>query len=220
VADGVQTSILVPDLGCADLAMLLPLWAEAPASSALTALLDDQLLNPGRFWRPHGLPLLPANDTDDQAPPAEGSVGAAMLWNSALGEALLTYGRGEQAGVLLERLMTAIVKSLRAEHALCQVYDPETGQGRGDRHAACGGVPLSLVLACTGVQLISPTKVGLRGRNVLAGPVTVAWRGLQVTRDGEVSRIVFPDGQSVELQGEEPLVIEQQPRRTVATRSG
>jgi hypothetical protein len=136
-----------------------------------------------------------------------------MTWNTILGEALLDQARGEQAATLLERLMQAIVRTLRSDHAFWQFYDPETGEGRGDRHAACGGAPLSLLLACVGVQLISPTKVGLWGRNVLDGPVTIGWRGLQVTRKGEVSRVVFPDGQVVEMQGEEPLVIEQQPRR-------
>lgn len=212
-ADGVRTLILVPDLGRVDLAMLLPLWAKAPAPDEVTSLLDGQLLRPERFWRPHGLPFLPASDPDYQDQREEGAGRVSMTWNTILGEALLDQARGEQAASLLERLMHAIVRALRSDHALWQFYDPETGEGSGDRHAACGGAPLSLLLACVGVQLISPTKVGLRGRNVLDGPVTIGWRGLQVTRQGEVSRVVFPDGQVVEMQGEEPLVIEQQPRR-------
>ncbi len=220
VADGVQTSVVVPDLGRVDLAMLLPLWAKAPAPEEVTALLDGQLLRPERFWRPQGLPFLPASDSEYQAQLAKGEAGVGMAWNAILGEALVDLSRGEQAAALLERLMHAIVRALRTDHALCQSYDPETGEGRGDRHAACGGAPLSLLLACIGVQLISPTKVGLRGRNALDGPVTIAWRGLRVTRSGEVSRVVFPDGQTVELQGEERLVIEQQPRPRAGMKSG
>ena len=138
--------------------------------------------------------------------------GVSMIWNAMLGEALLAYSRQEQAAALLDRLVGDIVTSLRDQHTLRQGYHPESGAGQGDRHAACGGAPLSLLLECVGVRLVSPTKVGLSGRNVLDGAVTLSWRGLRVTRNGDVTRVVFPDGQAIDTQGEEPLEIEQQPR--------
>ena len=211
-ADDVQTMILVPDLGRVDLAMLLPLWAEAPEPEVAEALLESQLLRPERFWRPHGLPFLPASDKDYPAQQAGGEAGVSMIWNAMLGEALLAYSRQEQAAALLDRLVGDIVTSLRDQHTLRQGYHPESGAGQGDRHAACGGAPLSLLLECVGVRLVSPTKVGLSGRNVLDGAVTLSWRGLRVTRNGDVTRVVFPDGQAIDTQGEEPLEIEQQPR--------
>jgi hypothetical protein len=136
-----------------------------------------------------------------------------MVWNARLGEALLSHSRPEQAAALLDHLVEDLVAALRDQHAPRQAYHSESGEGQGDRHAACGGAPLSLLLQCIGVQLVSPTKVGLSGRNVMNREVTVGWRGLRVTRNGDLTRIVFPDGQSIDAQGEEPLVIEQQPRQ-------
>ena len=211
-ADGDVTTARVPNLGCADLAMLLPLCLSVLDPDQLVSLMEGQLLRPEHFWRPYGLPLLPASEEESRLRFPEAASAVQMWRNAQLGEALLIHGRAQQASELLERLMAAIVHALRMEHTFRQEYEAETGQGLGDRNAPCGGVPLSLLLACAGVQLISPTKVGLSGPNVLRGPVTIRWRDLQVTRAGEVTRVVFPDGQMVERQGEEPLVIEQLPR--------
>jgi hypothetical protein len=218
-ADGDVTRARVPDLGCADLAMLAPLCLNVLGPDQLASLMDGQLLRPVHFWRAYGLPLLPASDAESRLRFPD-AAGAVHMWrNAQLGEALLLHGRAEQASELLERLMAASVHALRTEHTFRQEYQAESGQGLGDRNAPCGGAPLSLLLACAGVQLISPTKVGLSGPNVLRGPVTIRWRGLQVTRAGEVTRVVFPDGQTVERQGDEALVIEQLPRPGIGQRA-
>ncbi|MCJ7513652.1 MAG: hypothetical protein MUO23_11860 [Anaerolineales bacterium] len=213
LGEGFEITVQVPDLGRLDIGTLLPLSSKGAPPEEAAALLEGQLLRPEQFWRPYGLPFLPASDAAYRDQLQAGTGGVLMPWNSLLGTALLACGRGMEAATHFERLMAGIVGCLRHERAFFQSYHPETGEGLGDRHAACGAAPLSLLLACVGVQLISPTRVGLRGRNVLAGPVKVRWRGLEVTRTGEVSRVVFPDGQTVEVQGQEPLVIEQQPRQ-------
>ncbi len=213
LGDAFETLVRIPDLTRQDLGTLLPLWPQQTPSEPSSRLIDGLVSNANQFWQPHGLPLLPASDPGYAEQIEDWVGGVSMPWNVMIGEGLIAHGRQELAAALFDHLMAGVTRVLREEHTFRQAYHPETGQGLGEWHHACGVAPLSLFLGSVGVQLISPTRVGLRGRNPFPFPVTITWRGLAVTRSGEVSRVVFPDGQALDIQGEEPLVIEQEPRR-------
>jgi hypothetical protein len=56
-----------------------------------------------------------------------------------------------------------------------------------------------LFLETLGVEIQSPKRVALNGKNPFPWPVTVKYRGLTVMRQAEQTVVVFPDGQTVTL---------------------
>jgi len=177
-----------------DHSTLIPLWAGIPAAERAEKLTNDTLTNAQRFWRPFGLPAC-------AQPPAGGEAEVCssinLPWNLLIGEALLQYGFRSQAAELLERLMKAILQSLKGEAAFRRYYHADTGQGLGERNALQGLAPLGLFLDILGVQLISPQRVILNGLNPYPWPVTVKYRGLTVLCQKEKTVVIFPDGQTV-----------------------
>jgi len=132
-----------------------------------------------------------------------------MMWNTMIGEGLIDYGYTDEAADLFRRLMQDVVASLRADHSFREAYHPETQEGVGERDHVRGLAPMGLFLRLCGVRLISPRKVEITGRCAFSGPVALHWRGLEVRRERQRARVVFPDGQEVEVDGGEPRVIEE-----------
>jgi hypothetical protein len=126
-----------------------------------------------------------------------------------IGEGLLDYGNVGQAAELLTRLMQPIVHSLREHHAFYEAYNPELLEGIGERHHLGGLAPLGWFLKLLGVQLISPTKVIVRGRNPFPWPVELRWRGIMVRREANRAEITFIDGSRAVVEGETPRLVEQ-----------
>jgi hypothetical protein len=57
--------------------------------------------------------------------------------------------------------------------------------------------------------LISPHKVWLRPSNPFPRPVVVRWRGLKLECFTAYTRVTFPNGQSIKIEGDEPQFVEQ-----------
>jgi hypothetical protein len=203
-----RSSIAVADLTGWDLSRLLPLRAGCLDPGEARTWVRQWLLADEHFWRNFGFPRLPASAPRSQDL-AHGAGAMSMPWNMLMVEGLLSYGMYAEAGRAVERLMRAADRALRQDHAFCQSYNADTGQGLGVRHFAGGIFPHTIFLNTLGVELMSPTRVGLRGRHPFPWPVSVSWRGLTVMREGELDRVIFPDGQTLEFQGDEPKVIEQ-----------
>ncbi len=83
----------------------------------------------------------------------------------------------------------------------------ETGAGIGERNPLQGLAPLGLFLDVLGVEIQSPKRVTLSGKNPFPWPVTVKYRGLTVTRQAEQTVIVFPDGQTLTLNDPTEAVV-------------
>jgi hypothetical protein len=49
----------------------------------------------------------------------------------------------------------------------------------------------------------------VEGSSPFRAPIAVRWRGLEVLREADRTRVTFPDGWTIELDGEEPRWIEQ-----------
>lgn len=185
---GVQSAGLTGE----DHTLLSPLWAGIPSAERAEALVIQTITAPDRYWRPFGIPACPGlNQTAQSAcqsvhPP----------WNILIGEGLVAYGYREEAAELVSRIMAASVKCLELEGSFHRSYDPESGQGIGERDALAGLPPLGLFLETLGIRLISPQKVGLEGSNPFPWPVTVKYRGLTVLRQKGKTLVIFPDGQT------------------------
>jgi hypothetical protein len=65
------------------------------------------------------------------------------------------------------------------------------------------------LLEILGLQLATPRRVRLEGHHPFDRPMTVRWRGLTVRRETTVTRITFPDGEQIELDGDEARWVEQ-----------
>jgi hypothetical protein len=96
---------------------------------------------------------------------------------------------------------------MKQERGFRRYYHAETGQGFGDRNALSGLAPLGLFMETLGVRLISPQKVVLQGFNPFPWPITVKYRGITILRQKESSTVIFPDGQTVEVEDPAPRVV-------------
>ena len=104
-----------------------------------------------------------------------------------------------EAAQLTAHLMAAVIESLKKRRAFSQSYHSETGTGFGERNAVQGLAPLGLFLESLGLQILSPTRIRLSGKNPFPWPVTVKYRGLTVTRQSEQTVVVFPGEQTLTL---------------------
>ena len=184
-----------------DLPLILPIWAGAATPENAKSLIENTLLNPERYWRNFGIP----SQFEPAAP--QGAQLVNILWNTLIGEGMLAYGyRGETVD-LLNRLMRAIVQSLKHDGAFRSAYHANTGNGLGERNNLSGFAPLRLFLSTLGVKIFSQQKVAIVGFNPFPQPVTVKYRGLTVFRQKDKTSIIFPDGQTVLVDDPAPRTV-------------
>jgi len=196
-----KISVQVMDLTCEDISFFLPLWAGIPSLQRVRTILDRTLFAADRFGRPFGIPASslagPARRQKKIDLAAASTRQAVHLpWNALIAEGLLAYGLREEAAQLTRRLMAAVIQNLKQQHAFYRSYDANTGTGIGERNAVQGLAPLGLFLDVLGVEIQSPKRVTLSGKNPFPWPVTVKYRDLTVTRQAEQTVIVFPNGQT------------------------
>ena len=120
---------------------------------------------------------------------------------------VLLYGYRKEAGELVTRIMETITASLKRDGCFRQYYNAETSQGYGDYNGLWGLAPIGLFLEALGVQLISPWKVKLAGKNPYPWPVTVKYRGMTILRSLDKTQVVFPDGQTISIDDPEPRLV-------------
>jgi hypothetical protein len=200
-----KVSVQVMDFSSEDISFFLPVWAGIPSLQRARTIIDRTLFAPERFGRPFGIPASPSarpsgrpSGRQKAVNPAASSVRQAVHfpWNALIGEGLLSYGLREQAACLTTRLMAAVIQNLKQQHAFYHSYDADTGAGMGERNAVQGLAPLGLFLDVLGVEIQSPKRVTLSGKNPFPWPVTVKYRDLTVTRQADQTVIVFPNGQT------------------------
>ncbi len=192
------------DLTAQDHTLLLPLWAGLPDQPRAQTLIGRALLDAARFDKPFGIPALaPCPDPEADAVCS----GVHLPFNQFIGEGLLAYGFHTEAARLVEHLMSAVVKNLKANRAFYQRYHAETGAGIGERNALTGLAPLGLFLQTLGVTILSSSKVRLEGKNPFAWPVTIRYRGLTIRRGLEATEVTFLNGKSATVTDTKPCVV-------------
>jgi glycogen debranching enzyme len=209
LSDEFETELWVADYTREDQTLLLPLWAGIPTKERAERLVRETLLDPERFWRSYGIPSCSAQDPSYAPDNRQGSGGAWLFWNTLLGEGLVDYGYLEQAAELVGRLMEATLHCLRVDKAFREAYNTDRPEGIGERDHLWGVAPVHLFLYVLGVRLISPHKVWLRGRNPFPWPVRLRWIGLELECLEDRTLVTFPNGQQVDVSGEEPQMVEQ-----------
>ncbi len=198
------------DLTRQNLTQLLPLWAGAVGSEERLRRIVATLNDPARYGRPFGLPICPANDPAFIPNNDGGSGGVWMVWNGLFVQALLENAataankslRGEltdAARGLFSRLMEAMAKALRTDHAFRGGYNSESGDGLGDIDEIEGTFPLALFFRLIGLRPISTRKVFAGGVFALPHAVTVRLWGMTIRRDNMGTYITFPTGYQVQV---------------------
>ena len=204
-----RSTVSIGDYSREDVTTLFPLTAGVPTESQAEQLVDGVLMNPDRFWRPGGVPSVPADDPDYSAENGREAGTVDMLRNNWIGMGLLRYGRREEAAELMSRLLNSAARALKQEHAFVAQYDPENEKILRAKTTAGGLTPLALLLEILGVRLITPQKVLIKPGNPFPDPVRMNWRGLQIICEAEATTVTFPDGGVVEITGEGCQVVEQ-----------
>ncbi len=205
------------NLTAQDHTLLLPLWAGIPDDDRARHLLERTLLDPKRFHKPFGAPAL-ASCSNDEADEVCSSVHLPL--NHLIGEGLLAYGFRREAAQLVQRIMAAVIQTLKERRAFAERYHAETAAPLGERNTVTGLAPLGLFLQTLGVTIYSAAQVRLEGQNPFPWPVTLRYRGLTVHRQAEHTEVVFPNGKSVVISDPRPCLItmsheSQRPREAI-----
>ena len=130
-----------------------------------------------------------------------------MPWNHIIGEGLLAYGLKQEAVRLVGRLMSAVIGSLKGQHAFYSQYHALNGAGMGVRNAVSGLAPLGLFLKTLGVQILSDQRVRLSWLNPFPWSVEIRHRSLVINCHADRTEIVFPDGQEITVSDSLPCVV-------------
>ncbi len=187
-----------------DHSALLPLWAGIPSAERAQRLVEETLTNPQRFWHPYGIPAA-ANPPHEDG--AEVCAGVNLMWNALIGEGLLQYGFRTQAAELVTRLLNGVAAILKQERTFHRYFHADSAAGLGEHFALTGLAPLGLFLHTLGVQLFSPTRVGIHGFNPFPRPVTVKYQGLTLLCQAEKTTVIFPDGQTIVVDDPRPQIV-------------
>ncbi len=187
-----------------DITLFTPLWAHLPNEERAQAIVTRSLLDAERFDRPFGIRAL-ASLPDAEAESVAMSI--HMPWNHLIGEGLLAYGLRAEAARLTSHLMQAVIQCLKQNRAFYERYHSETASGIGERGALTGFAPVGLFLQTLGVDIISPRRVRLEGKNPFEWPVTILYKGLKVVRGLETTEVVFPNGQVTTVSDTAPCVV-------------
>ncbi len=187
-----------------DITTLLPIWAKIPSKERAKSLVENVITEETRYWHRFGLPVCPGKNINANA---EICQYVHLPWCLFIGEGLISYGFREEAGKLVTHIMSAITALLEKERCFRQYFHADTGQGHGEPNSLWGLAPLGLFLDTLGIQLISPWKIHLTGKNPFPWPVTVKYRGTTVLRGHNKTQVIFPDGQTITIDSPEPRLV-------------
>lgn len=184
------------DLTRTDISLYLPLWAHIPSPERAAEMLGQIQIQS----KPFGLPMCPS--VDEIESPTD-LTSTALPWNALVLEGLLDYGFRIEAADLYTRMMQAAVNSLKQERCFRQFYHAESGRGRGERGHLWGLPPIELFLRLVGIKKFCSDEIIVEGHNPFPWPVTIKFRRLSLTRDGDKTTLRLPGKPPIQLVGPE-----------------
>jgi len=178
-----------------DVNALLPLFCgRLPPERA--AALVELALDEAHFFRPNGLTMVSAKDSDFDPSNARGGGGIWMYWLSLIGEGMARAGYRKEATALVKRVLEGLTRVLAREGKLSQFYHSDEAKGYGEDHHIGGIVPLKLLSDVLGVSIVAADRVWVGGEFTWGDAVSVEQHGVIVERDADRTRIAFPSGHS------------------------
>ncbi len=204
--DNDHVRIATPNYHMEDISLLLPVWSSPAKNQHSRQLIRRTIMNPQNFLLPYGLATFPLNKNDKANTEPPGFI--HPIYNFLIGEALVACGENQHAAQITSKLMRAITRNLNREHNFRQYYDALTGQGQGNYNSPGSIAPAGLFLDTLGIEILSPRKVIVQGKNPYPWPVTLRYRGLVIIREAKKTKIVFPGGQTAIVSGTSRKLVE------------
>jgi hypothetical protein len=206
--DDGEASLLIIDHTLEDHTLLTPMWAGIASADQVEKLIKRKLHNKLAYFRNFGISACPKPGKKSR----EGLCDYIWLpWNVMVGEALLAYGKREEAVDLITRIMPAITRNLKHEQAFRSHYHADDPISAGQRNALFGLPPAGLFMEALGIRPISPWKVEIANLNPFPWDVRVKYRGMHIESTSEYVTIIFPDGQDITLYDKIPCLVEHEP---------
>jgi uncharacterized protein YaaQ len=117
------------------------------------------------------------------------------------------YGYITQAADIASRNLEAMMLSFECDGSFRKSYNVDRGTGIGELNHSFGLASANAYLETIGIRIYSPEKIGLIGANPYDHEVGISYRGLDIQRKGDHTRVQFANGQVAEADGTEPRVI-------------
>ncbi len=213
----VDVVVTTPNLTMMDQTQLLPLWAGLCGEEKAKILTNLTILNKKKFLSNYG--IRPIIDGSEQTDTMEDN--SALHWPlmSLVIEGLVQYGMQKRAADLFNRMMKAIIHSLKTDLNFYQAYHSETGKPMGPSNTLTSLIPIGLFLKILGVNVINPNKLEVSKGNPFPWPVTIRFRGLTVLHQEKKTAIIFPNGQSITVENDHPqtICLDQPSQKTIKT---
>ncbi len=197
-----------PDAQDYDLRLFTPSYTSVNVMQLLTLVPSEEetdlniALEAHLGFQPLGLSYgIPENLSTEQTPSDET---INLAWNALFIEYLVKNDHKVLAGQLFARLVAPVKNSLKTMHRTNERYHAQTGKGRGNLNHVSGLLPLELLLDIAGIRVLTAEKVAILGENGLPWPITIRYQGLEITRDGKNTQIVFADGSNFHHYGSSP----------------
>lgn len=111
------------DLKRQEIVGFLPLWAGV-SDSEQTARLVGHLTDPTKFWRPHGIPSLAADDPYYD-PMGYWNGPVWVEWQYLIFRGLLDAGYADEAAQLADRVIDHVAHHLKESHTFWELYSPD-----------------------------------------------------------------------------------------------
>jgi hypothetical protein len=183
-----------PDYALEDISLLLPLWAGIPSAKKAADMVNSCLT--ARFLKPYGIADYPSGISPE---PTNELQRISPMWNHLIGEGLLQYGYRSLAVDIVNRLMDAILPTLRTNFAFRQHFHPESGRPLGESNHLRGLPPLGLFLQAAGIRRIGNGFVILQDFNGFPWPVTVKYHGMIITCKADSTEVTFPQSETIKI---------------------
>jgi hypothetical protein len=193
------------NLNFLDQSLLLPIWAGITSSEKANFLINLTIMNKRKFLGPFGLRSC-INFPGRNSSPEE-YYGLHLPWTALILDGLIQFGERNKAAEVFNRLMKAVINSLKFDMTLHQSYHSETGKPLGPQNSLTGIVPIGTFLNILGVKIISSSKVEISGHNPFPWPVTVKYQGLTVVKHMKKTIVIFPDGQNITIDNDQGQII-------------
>ena len=178
-----------------DLTLALPFWADATNPDHAQDLVDMVLLNTERFLTPFGLRSLPNSISHS----------IQMSWNLLFGQALVRSGRRNAAWMLFSRwLITTQIAQDQAGNFF-SAYDGRTGRGLELGDPVDRILPVYFFLELAGIYLMQDGTGEIRDEYTLPFPIQIKFKGTEIYRDSESTKLRQPTGDVVEYSVDDPV---------------
>jgi hypothetical protein len=182
-----------------DISLLLPLGAGILTDEQVTAAVEKNLLP--RYLANVGLAAFPT----DRVPDNENVI--SPFWNYLIVEALLSAGRRDAAGRIMQILFNSQTDQWRASgytNSLLRIDNP-FGSGELDSLAGLPAIwPLMRVL---GIEKFSDKEIILNGFNEFLPSCTVKYRGNTLTLNTDLTSIQTINGEQIGIKEKAPIKV-------------